>query len=563
MHLRLAVLLAVFCLTACNSKKSAPRAGADTTDQPAGEVLELVFSYGSEKEEWIKECTAAFHARAPKTTAGKAIKVLAIAQGSGDCIEEAISGSPRKVHLTSPASEAYVKIGNARWASRAAGKELIAKTENLVLSPVVIAMWRPMAEALGWPQKAIGWSDILSAAQDPRGWSAYGQAQWGRFKFGHTHPEYSNSGLISVLAEAYAATGKREGLNAEALAQPSVRQTLLGIEQSVVHYGSSTGFFARKMFANGPAYLSAAVLYENNVIEANDAQRYPDLAFPVVAIYPKEGTFWSDHPIGVVEREWVTAEHRDAARQYIDFLLARPQQERALSFGFRPAAVDVPIAAPISTASGVDPKEPKTTLAVPPADVMDAALALWRETKKTSSVSLVMDVSGSMRGSRIKNAREGGRQLVANLSARDRFSLLTFSSAYQWLFQDVPLSSGRERAQQAIGGLIEGGGTALYDAIAEAYRAQTERQRADPARIGAIVVLTDGEDTDSRLKLEGLLQRIRFDSERQPVRIFTIGYGEQASEKALKAIADATQGRFYKGTPENIGSVFRDIATFF
>jgi Ca-activated chloride channel family protein len=43
----------------------------------------------------------------------------------------------------------------------------------------------------------------------------------------------------------------------------------------------------------------------------------PDLPFPVVAIYQKEGTFWSDHPAGVVERDWVTPEHREAAKIHI------------------------------------------------------------------------------------------------------------------------------------------------------------------------------------------------------------------------------------------------------
>jgi len=66
-----------------------------------------------------------------------------------------------------------------------------------------------------------------------------------------------------------------------------------GIENSVVHYGSSTGFFGRKMFANGPQYLSAAVLYESTVVESYAEQNMP---FPVVAIYPKEGTFLERPP---------------------------------------------------------------------------------------------------------------------------------------------------------------------------------------------------------------------------------------------------------------------------
>ena len=96
------------------------------------------------------------------------------------------------------------------------------------------------------------------------------------------------------------------------------------------------------MFANGPQYLSAAVLYESMVVESYSEQNMP---FPVVAIYPKEGTFWSDHPIGVVDREWVTPEHREAAKIYIQYLLDRPQQEHAITYGFRPASVEVAVGA--------------------------------------------------------------------------------------------------------------------------------------------------------------------------------------------------------------------------
>jgi Bacterial extracellular solute-binding protein len=68
--------------------------------------------------------------------------------GSGECIDTLLSGQVQ-AHLTSPASAAFIKLGNAQSRVKT-GKDLIGATENLVLSPVVIAMWKPMAEALGW-----------------------------------------------------------------------------------------------------------------------------------------------------------------------------------------------------------------------------------------------------------------------------------------------------------------------------------------------------------------------------------------------------------------------------
>jgi Ca-activated chloride channel family protein len=520
--------------------------------------LELVFAYGSEKEQWIKECTDQFNRSRPRTASGVPFTVRQLPMGSGECLEGVLAGK-LQAHVVSPASGVFIKLANAERRAKT-GQDLVNATENLVLSPVVIAMWQPMAEALGWGKKPVGWAEILALARDEQGWASLGMGQWGQFKFGHTHPEYSNSGLISVIAEAYAGAGKIAGLTTEDLARPEVADYVRSIEQAVVHYGSSTGFFGKKLFANGPGYLSAAVLYENMVIESYSGAYA--LPFPVVAIYPKEGTFWSDHPAGVVEADWVTPAHREAAQSYLKFLLARPQQERAMAAGFRPGLVDVALAAPVDRAHGVDPQEPRTTLEVPRPEVVKSITELWRKVKKHSNVVLVLDTSGSMRDeNRIGNARRGGLQMLRLLGDEDHFALLPFNNQVNWAVRSTPLRTGRAEAEKRIGGLWAEGGTALYDAIREAHRELLAHPL--PGTISAVVVLTDGQDTNSRSKLPQLLEQIRFDSERNTVRVFTIGYGQGANKEVLQAIADATQARSYEGTNDNIEQVFKDISTFF
>jgi Ca-activated chloride channel family protein len=548
----LAALLLTSLLASCDGSKGST---SSQSSQPS-DRLELVFTYGSEKEKWIKEVTEKFNQAKHRASNGNPIFVSAMPMGSGESIDEILTGK-RKPHLTSPASAAFITLGNAQSRAKT-GQDLVGQTENLVLSPVVIAMWKPMAEVLGWGKKPIGWADILALSRDPKGWAAHGFPQWGRFKFGHTHPEYSNSGLISLLAETYAATGKRAGLTLADVNRQKTAEYLGQIERSVVHYGSSTGFFGRKMFENGPQYLSAAVLYENMVIES---YAQTNLAFPVVAVYPKEGTFWSDHPVGIVNREWVTPVHREAAAAYIKFLLDRPQQERAMFYGFRPGVPEINLAAPLDTQHGIDPKEPKTTLEVPTADVMDAIIKQWRENKKHANIVLVIDTSGSMKGERIVNARAGAKSFISQLGNKDIFSLMPFSSRSYWAIKVESMGQSRDKALAAVEGLFADGGTALYDSISSAY--VSLRDQSSDNTIQAVVVLTDGEDTESRLKLENLIQQIQFDSEKRTTRIFTIGYGKEANEKALRAIADAAQGRFYRGSPENIDAVFKEISTFF
>jgi Ca-activated chloride channel family protein len=528
------------------------------SDVPAAKRIDLVFPYGSEKKHWLKEVTEAFNASHTKIGNGKIIHVQAIPMGSGETMRQ-ILDEHTKAHLWSPASGAFVKLGNAESETRL-GKPLVGKTRELVLSPVVIAMWKPMAKALGWGTKPVGWSDILELTRHQDGWAALGQPQWGRFKFGHTHPKYSNSGLISLFAEVYAATGKTSKLTLEDVEKPETGKFLEEIEHAVVHYGSSTGFFGRKLFGNGPRYLSAAVLYENMVIESYDRRKHPDLPFPVVAIYPKEGTFWSDHPVGVVDRPWVTDAHREAAEIYIEYLLEKEQQQAAMRYGFRPANIEIELAAPLDTAHGIDPNEPKTTLEVPSVPVMDAILKLWRKHKKHANIVLVLDTSGSMKGQPMARAREGARALIDLLGPEDRLSFLPFSSRARWVLKDQEMRVGRNRAQTAVGSLYAEGGTALYDAILAAQ--EHLRQNPTPDRISAIVVLTDGEDRNSRTSLRQLLDRVRADEE-AGVKVFTIGYGKGANEKVLEGIADATQAKFYRGTTQNIREVFKEISTFF
>jgi Ca-activated chloride channel family protein len=553
------LLLTIALVVGCRRETIDKPADSPAARNPKGSVS-LLFTYGSEKEDWIKEITTAFNTEDHRLPDGRTVTVEAIPMGSGDCIDELLQES-RRADITSPASAAFIKLGNAESRAKS-GKDLVATTENLVLSPVVIAMWKPMAEAIGYGKKPLGWSDILALARDRRGWSAYGHPEWGPFRFGHTSPESSNSGLISILAEVYAATGKKSALTLADVADPKTAQYVSGIEQSIVHYGSSTGFFGKKMFANGPQYLSAAVMYENMVIESY-TPKY-QVPFPVVAIYPKEGTFWSDHPVGIVERPWVTPDKREAARIYIDYLLARPQQTKAIPWGFRPAAVDVPVTAPIDAAHGVDPKEPQTTLEVPQPDVMHAILALWHAQKKHANITLVFDRSGSMNDEqKMDNARAAALQLVDDLGDDDQFSLLAFSSKSAWALQRVAMRDGRQQAKATIGSLYANGGTALYDSIAEAYDAHLQSGEQDAEKISAIVVLTDGADTDSTLSLEQLLQRIRFDNERHTIRVFTIAYGSDAKKDVLQQIADATQAKFYAGNQQNIRQVLREIATFF
>ena len=573
---KLPVALALFVLVALvaaceRSSPSASSTGGATSagpksaaaKPPVGPPLRLVLAYGSEKKTWLEEQLKAFRAGSPRTAKGRAIEVEATAMGSGEAVQAVTTGGLRP-HVFSPASSLYLGLLNDAWAKRSQRAVTLApKGEPLVLSPVIIAMWKPMAEALGWPAKALGWADLLKIHADPKGWGSVGHPDWGRFKLGHAHPELSNSGLQAIVAEAYAGAKKRRGLTLADVESKAVRDTFASIEETVAHYGKSTGLFADKMLERGPAYLSAAVIYENLVIESYAPKAAVPAAGaqpPLVAIYPKEGTFWSDHPYAVLDAEWVGADEREAAEALLTFLREKPLQQRALAMGFRPADPAIPITAPVDAEHGVDPKEPQALLEPPSAEVLERLLQLWRTHKKASDVILVLDKSGSMAGRPLAEAKLGARAFLGTLHERDEVTLLLFDGNVYPPFGPKRLSDEKAALLARIEGMIADGQTSLYDATARAYAMALERRAKAPNRIHAVVVMTDGKDEGSSLSLQRLLQSFSAESE---VKVFTIAYGGGADGDILGRIAEGGKGTTARGNPDTIGEVFRDMGAFF
>ncbi len=418
-----------------------------------------------------------------------------------------------------------------------------------------------MAEALGWPGKRLGWKDLLAVAAESKGWGAFGHPEWGAFKLGHTQPELSNSGLLAMLAAAYAGAGKTRGLTPADVDSKKVRAFIAAVEKSIVHYGKSTGFFADRMLARGPSYLSAAVLYENLVVESY--ARPPAAGMPVVAIYPREGTFWCDHPYSILDAEWVGAAERQAAETLLAFLRARPAQERALALGFRPADPAIPVAAPVDAAHGADPKQPQTLLDVPDAATLAKLLDVWKQNKRPTDVVLVFDKSGSMQGPPLEEAKRGARSFIERLQPNDEATLLFFDTQVYPPFGPVKVGEKKAELLQRIDGTFAQGGTALYAAIAAAYAEVESRAARAPGRTHALVVMTDGKD-ESRggPSLDEVKQRVRAEGE-QKVRVFTIGYGQQVSGEILSDIAESAQGMAAKGDVKTIVQVYDEMAAFF
>jgi Ca-activated chloride channel family protein len=127
-----------------------------------------------------------------------------------------------------------------------------------------------------------------------------------------------------------------------------------------------------------------------------------------------------------------------------------------------------------------------------------------------------------------------------------------------------PVSENGARLRQAVKGLNASGGTRIYDVAVSAV--EDVGRVADKSRINAVVLLTDGQDTDSDRTAASVVDALRAqgDSSRR-VRVFTIAYsaGAAGATQTLARIAAASGGKAYEGSTSDIESVYRSISSFF
>jgi Ca-activated chloride channel family protein len=540
------------------SGPSAPASAA--SGAPKGPAVEILISSSDGKKEWLEDVAKAFHASKAEVS-GKPVRVRLLHMKSGESMAKILDGK-EKPTIWSPAGQAWIELLNTTWKGRS-GHVFVEDVKPTVMSGLVVAMWEPMARSLGWPDKPIGWNDIFQVAMDPGGWGSLGHPEWGPFRFGHGHPDFSTSAMLSVVSSIYAAAGKTSGLAAEDLKDPRVIERVGSLERAIVHYGESSSWLTEKLCTKGPAYLSAVTLYESSVVQANDKYR-KEMPFRLVAIYPKEGTFWENHPTGIVNADWVSPEQTEAAGKFLAFATSREQQQKALQYGYRPTDATIPVGAPIDEAHGADPRQSAAKgLEYVSEDVFRRANELWHKVKKHSTVFLLVDVSGSMAGEKMTSAKKGAAGFIRAMEKDDKVAVIAFSNAPRLL---EPLATVREKGEStalAVETLFADGGTAMYDATVMAFDAIEKARKEDGNRLYGIVLLSDGKDTSSKRSLSDLLDRMPGTEAADGTRIFSVAYGKDAEGDLLKQISTRSNARSLEGDAGNIDKIYHQISAYF
>ncbi len=533
-------LIAVVALASC---------ARQTGDRPASNALVLRWTFSTSIADWATAAAVDFNSRSIQASDGRPIWVEASAADAGQAVSDMVGGQPLP-ELWTAADPTWREVLH----QEAGNAYFLPNCISVAESPLVIAMWEPVARALGWPGRTLGWLDVASLAADPTGWAYYSGGEWGQtLRIGHAHPGLSDSGVHALLALVYAAQASPAQIGVEDVEDPIVQASVGAFESAVSWFSPDTRLLGNTMLDRGITYLNAAVVYENAVI--SQGARDPRL----VAIYPFEGTFVATYPTCV--RADMDAVTTGAAETFLAYLTDVPAQQRALEYGLRPVNDAVPPGPPIDEAYGADPQQPARVFAPSAARTVFAIQDLWQAQRRDVNLAMVLDISGSMEGAKINQVRLSAIEFVRQMGADDRLTVIVFHDFPQVLVPNQRVGDNRDAIINSINSITAGGGTSLYDSIAFTAQDLLKTRRSDASN--AIVVLSDGQDTASQ----------NFNSPDDPAfvqvlqasgaAVYTIAYGEDAAQNVLEHIALTTNGIFYEGDVATIADIYAQISAAF
>jgi Ca-activated chloride channel family protein len=427
----------------------------------------------------------------------------------------------------------------------AEGTGIIAAQEPMMLSPVVLGVKSQTAEQLGWVDNpAVTWADIADASAA------------GDLRFAMANPASSNSGFTGLIGVTAALAGTsdafgQDDIDTEGLLRFFAGQTLTA---------GSSGWLA-DAYAQSQESLDGMINYESVLLSLNEQGR---LADELVLVYPSEGIVTADYPLLLLDEE-----QRDTYNTVIEYLRRPEVQQRIMADTLRRPAIP---------GIELDPRIPDPVLVELPFPrsqaVIDAVLfAYLDELRPPSTTIYVLDLSGSMAGQPLADLKQALLNLTgaddsltgrfARFRSRERVVLIPFASSpmdpaeFQLPDGEVTDSPEVEELSRYIDGLSASGGTAIYDALTEAYLLAEQLKGEDPDRFYSIVLLSDGAVTEGREFVDFELDLANGAFAGSEIRTFPVLFGA-ADEQEMKRVADSTGGRVFD-SGDGLGQAFKTI----
>jgi Ca-activated chloride channel family protein len=449
---------------------------------------------------------------------------------------------------------------------------MVSGTATLVAkSPVVMALPKPMAEALGWPDKVISWADLAKTRVAGTTWARFKHPDWQQIKIGVGDPRASFPALGTLLSVADA-----DGDNS--VTEAELGNALVLARASTVEAVNSDSFFAKmRQVTNAQAGLK-----DVGPFPATEAQiaAYDNAKpkVPLVAISPEEGTVFADYHYLVLKADWVDSVRQKVAAQFLEYLQSETAKKAYGQAGFRDAQLSTQYAVGLDTDLGMG-SMPSAARELPDIKSVDQTVGFWTALQRKANLLAVIDSSGSMAepapdgtGTRMQVVQQACLRADALFSPQSYVGSWRFSTKldgakdYQEMVPIGPVGGRlpdgtlRKDALDATvyNNLVPEGATGLYDTLLAAYKFMQNHWQADN-RLNLLVMMTDGKNEDpDGLSQQQLIQQLRATANPdKPIQVLIIGYGPDTDLNELTTITKAVGGRAYPArTGADIEKVF-------
>lgn len=304
--------------------------------------------------------------------AGKCAKIDVETRDSSATVEALGQGWTSKSSGTPP--DAWVPDSSV-WVWHASSNAVVAammpkEQPSLARSPSVIAMPRPMAEALGWPKTMVSWPRLISElATAPGGWGQFGKPDWGQIRVGMSDPAKSTAGLLALVTLTTP--------DNQTEPSPEGQAALMKLKEIKAGYAPSTDDLFNDLSkadsqdaATALAYLSAFPALEADVLAYN--LRTPRM--PLAAMYPM-GARDADNPYLVLRAPWSDPTKQRVAEDFLKYLRTPQAREAFRDAGFRDAKRAG--GDDLTEENGLLPKPPAEPKGVLPPEAVGESLAAW------------------------------------------------------------------------------------------------------------------------------------------------------------------------------------------
>lgn len=243
-----------------------------------------------------------------------------------------------------PDSRYLTELVNATFKERL-GRDVFLTDGEYRGRPVAITLlawgiYDSRAQALEQTYGEINWQVIHDAAMNAQGWDGLGgQEEWGFFKLAISNPRKNVSGLGAMVAAA-GEYYDQTSIGTDEVNSNDFQDWMAEIMGSMSDLSGGT-YTVQDLALFGYTTGDAGQLLESDLLLNMEGiqTRWAD---PLRIVYPKYVT-WFDFPFTVWIGPETTADQKNAALVFQEYLLSTAIQERALAFGLRPVSPNVPI----------------------------------------------------------------------------------------------------------------------------------------------------------------------------------------------------------------------------